>query len=316
MRHEIISLLESKLGLSSQRRRDAKSDNLAFKCANPSCSSHYKSKKKLEVDLISKMWHCWVCHIKGSDLDSLLRELDATHDTRSRMSILLDGEFDHNRFNSLVNPSKKIKLQLPEKAFPLLSKKTKQTISACNFLINRGLRKIDIQRYNIHFCEDGSYGGRVIIPNYGATGILTNYTCRTIYADTLPKYLGPDVDRGDVIGFDSFINWNLPIILVEGSFDAMSIRYNAIPLDGTFMSRSLKSKIIIHRPTVYVCLDEMAHKNAISICSILYNLGLSVYYTQLPKDSDPNDLGFNETWNSINNNSQRVDLRFLVENKL
>jgi hypothetical protein len=36
----------------------------------------------------------------------------------------------------------------------------------------------------------------------------------------------------DIIGFELFINWNVPIILCEGVFDAIAIKRNAIPLLG------------------------------------------------------------------------------------
>ena len=41
-----------------------------------------------------------------------------------------------------------------------------------------------------------------------------------------------------------YINWNLPIILCEGAFDAMAIKRNAIPLFGKKISTTLMKKII------------------------------------------------------------------------
>ena len=37
------------------------------------------------------------------------------------------------------------------------------------------------------------------------------------------KYKNPDVSR-DIIPFELFINWDLPIILCEGLFDAIAIK--------------------------------------------------------------------------------------------
>ena len=43
--------------------------------------------------------------------------------------------------------------------------------------------------------------------------------------------VGPKVSK-DIIGFNLFINWNEPIVIVEGAFDAIAVKRNAIPLFG------------------------------------------------------------------------------------
>ena len=56
------------------------------------------------------------------------------------------------------------------------------------------------------------------------------------------KYKNPPVNR-NVIVFENQINWNEPIVLVEGAFDAFSVKKNAIPLLGKFLPTKLKDKI-------------------------------------------------------------------------
>ena len=48
----------------------------------------------------------------------------------------------------------------------------------------------------------------------------------------------------DIVGFDLFINWDEPIILCEGVFDAMAFKRNAIPLFGKTVMDTLMKKII------------------------------------------------------------------------
>ena len=48
-------------------------------------------------------------------------------------------------------------------------------------------------------------------------GKLNYFVGRDFYASTL-KYKNPPIPK-DVIGFDLYVNWSLPIILVEGVFD-------------------------------------------------------------------------------------------------
>ena len=62
------------------------------------------------------------------------------------------------------------------------------------------------------------------------------------------------------------INWNEPIILCEGAFDAITIKRNAIPLFGKIIQPVLQKKIIEEHVTdIYICLDSDAITNAIEI---------------------------------------------------
>ncbi len=68
------------------------------------------------------------------------------------------------------------------------------------------------------------------------------------------KYKNPKVSK-DIIGFDLFINWDLPIVLCEGVFDAIAIKRNAIPLFGKTIPKSLHKKIIEKKVRdIYICL--------------------------------------------------------------
>jgi hypothetical protein len=42
----------------------------------------------------------------------------------------------------------------------------------------------------------------------------------------------------NIIGFENMINWNVPIVLCEGAFDAIAIKRNAIPLFGKNISKN------------------------------------------------------------------------------
>ena len=51
--------------------------------------------------------------------------------------------------------------------------------------------------------------------------------------------------------FENQINWNEPITLVEGVFDAMAVKRNAIPLLGKFVPKTLNDTIYIHELRFY-----------------------------------------------------------------
>ena len=89
-----------------------------------------------------------------------------------------------------------------------------------------------------------------------------------------------------------FINWDLPIYLVEGVFDAMAIRRNAIPLFGKSIPTALKLKIIEKEvKEVFVILDDDALSDAVVDAEELINLGVDVRLVRL-SGKDPSDLGY------------------------
>ena len=109
------------------------------------------------------------------------------------------------------------------------------------YLQNRGITKGDILRYGIGYCDGGLYSNRVIIPSYDSDGELNYFVGRNIYNGGM-KYKNPPVSK-NVIGFDLFINWEEPIVLCEGVFDAMAIKRNAIPLFGKTVPKILMKKL-------------------------------------------------------------------------
>ncbi len=76
-------------------------------------------------------------------------------------------------------------------------------------------------------------------------------------------YDAPSVNKSEIIGFEYYINWNVPVVLCEGVFDAMAIKRNAIPLFGKTISRRLMKKLVESEvKTVYIALDKDAVKQA------------------------------------------------------
>jgi len=119
----------------------------------------------------------------------------------------------------------------------------------------------------------------------------------------------------DIIGLELFINWNTPITLCEGMFDAMAIKRNAIPLLGKTIQNSLMKKIINSTvQKIYIALDKDAIKQALNFCEALINEGKEVYLVDLD-DKDPSDMGFVKFTNLIQNT---LPLTFsnLLEKKL
>ena len=131
----------------------------------------------------------------------------------------------------------------------------------------------------------------IILPTYDADGNINYFTGRSFEKEPYVKYRNPQVSR-DIIPNEYFINWNVPIILCEGPFDAITIKRNAIPLLGKNIQSSLMKKIVTSVvDKIYIALDRDAIKQALKFCEKLMAEGKEVYLVDM-QDKDPSEMGF------------------------
>jgi DNA primase len=150
----------------------------------------------------------------------------------------------------------------------------------------------DILKYQIGYCEHGHYSNMVIIPSYDEKGNLNYFTSRGFEEFSRSKYKNPNVSR-NIVPFEFFINWNVPIILCEGPFDMMAIKRNVIPLLGKTIQSSLMKRLVTSAVgKIYIALDKDAQKQALTFCERLMKEGKEVYLLDL-NDKDPSEMGFN-----------------------
>ena len=283
----IITLLESFLGTGKVNSND----NVAFHC--PFCNHH---KKKLEVNVSSQRWHCWVCNASGRKISILGRKLNLDRQKISKI-IQLTNDIDHLPNKTTTNTTV---LNLPSEFRPLwhFDKGSPEYRNAVFYLRNRNINIHDILKYRIGYADKGLYSGKIIIPSFDANGNLNYFVSRAYYEEDLQKHRNPNTSK-DIIGFELHINWNMPIILVEGAFDAIAIKRNAIPLFGKTISNTLKKRIVEKNvKTIYICLDNDAKKQAIEACEYFMANGINVHLVDLP-ESDPSELGFLKIQNMI-----------------
>jgi hypothetical protein len=104
----------------------------------------------------------------------------------------------------------------------------------------------------------------------------------------------------DIIGFELLINWDEPIILCEGVFDAMAFKRNAIPLFGKTVMKTLQKKIIEFKvKTIYLALDNDAMVDAVKISENFIDNGIEVKMMKF-EEKDPNEIGFENLLYLIN----------------
>ena len=289
----LVSLLNRVIG---NRGRQLKKAN-EYMYWSPFTSHH---KPKLQINTQTQKWHCWVSNQGGHKLYQLFKKLKASKEQFDELTDLVGG------FQSLSSNREKVKeniVRLPKEFKPLLSNGNSIIAKHSRvYLNNRNISNGDILRYGIGYCEEGIYSNRVIVPSYNSDGELNYFVGRDIYEGGF-KYKNPPVSK-DVIGFDLFINWNEPIILCEGVFDAIAIKRNAIPLFGKTIPKSLKKKIYEKKvKEIYILLDRDAISDAIKITDDLMKNGINVYFVSLSEE-DPSDMGFKKVINLIKETKQ------------
>ena len=291
-KYELVTLLEKVLYKSYQM----KNGESAFHC--PFCNHH---KKKLQVNLETQKWHCWVCNKGGHKIGILLRKLNAPKQIISEVLKILG---DYKGVKQEKDEKTEYNVSLPQCYKPLWEKSEDPLYkNAIHYLKKRGIEGIDILRYSIGYCSSNGYSNRIIIPSYDGEGKLNYFIARDMFPNSKFKYKNPPMSK-DTVCFEMFINWNEPIVLVEGVFDAIAIRNNAIPLLGKFPSKTLVKRLVEKQvKKIYVALDEDARQDAIKLSKFLMDYGISTYLLNM-RDKDPSELGFTKFWELLNSTQQ------------
>lgn len=262
-------------------------------------------------------WHCWVSDKKGRTIYKLFMEMKVARNYLDELNNILKvrnlysyKEAGKNRTDIVTLPSEFIPLSL----LPTMKDKslTIQLNQAVQYLKTRKITPTDIYRYNIGYCAKGEYSGRVIVPSYDENLNLNFFVSRTIFDDVNLKYKNPKVSK-DIVGFESLINWDMPITLVEGAFDAITIRSNAIPLFGKTLSSLLKERVLIRKPPlVRVFLDPDAIADALKICDFLLSNGIPTSLVKI-EDGDVNEVGFSKSYDIIQSSSVTSQYELMKE---
>ena len=302
----LVALTNSVLGTGKSTARG----NRAYQC--PYCNHH---KPKLEINFTENKkgehpWHCWVCDKKGKKLYQVFKQVEASPEKMAELKAIV----------KYVGPDTDIRVEtkvvLPKefKTFDTLTKVDIEGRQALAYLKSRGITQNDILKYNIGYCAEGQYAKMVIIPSYDENGSLNYFTGRSFEKDPYVKYRNPSVSR-DIIPFELFINWDTPLVLCEGPFDALAIKRNVIPLLGKNIQSKLMKKIVTSSvEKIYIALDKDAQKQALTFCERLMNEGKEVYLVDM-QDKDPGEMGF-ENFTKLIQETYPLTLSGLLEKKL
>lgn len=295
-----LQILEQLLG---QHTKPTSKGEIEFYC--PFCHHH---KMKLQINLDKEKFHCWVCNTKGSRLEYLFYKLQRK-DLLPQLKPLLNKRIEE------FKESPKEFIQLPSEFRPLYipNQSSRYWQDAIKYALGRGLTFYDFLKYNIGYCSSGEYAGMLIIPSYDEHNSLNYFVGRSFYRGTI-RYKNPSLPK-NVVGFENLISYKYPLALVEGVFDAMAVKRNAIPLFGKLIQESLLRKIVEKKVTdIIICLDKDAIKEAYTAAEYFLDNGINVRMVEL-EDKDPSNAGFIHITEKIRT-SKPIDVMEILKYRL
>jgi len=257
--------------LGSYRRAG---DEHLYSC--PYCEHH---KKKMSVNFSINSFKCWVCDARGKNIYRLVRKFG---NYKQRQKYLeLQGRLDLSEFDDVFNEMNDIEekqvIDLPAEFISLCNKHLPlSSQTPLDYLRGRGLSKNEILKWKIGYCRKGKYAGRIIIPSFNDNGDCNYFIARS-YVGHGRRYLNPPCGR-DIVFNELNIDWDEPVIIVEGVFDAIVAGDNAIPILGSTLREDSKlfQAIAIHDTPVYIALDPDAEKKAHWIIRSLMKYDLEI----------------------------------------
>lgn len=277
--YDLLNLLDNILGPHQKFARN----EYYYTC--PFC---HHAKPKLAINVAKGVWHCWVCLASGKKLLSLFRKLDCSKEHINELRKILHEEVPHLHTDEVI-----ASLSLPKEFHPLWEPSGRIDFKhAITYLRNRGISDGEMMKYQMGYCPEGLYANRIIVPSFDLTGKLNFFIGRSFYDETgMLKYKNPPVSK-NVVGFENYVNWNYPIVLCEGIFDAIAIKRNAVPLFGKIPSAKLKEKIVRHNVRdIYLALDNDALRETTLLARHFMDDGRRVFVVEL-EGKDPSELGF------------------------
>ena len=265
-----------------------KSTEYLFHC--PKCGHH---KRKLSINLIKGAFKCWVCDWSGRNIYRIIRQFGTTDQKYEWKSLTQQIEVEKfaDKLFGQVEEDTRDKISLPKHFISLANKKLPTTsMYPINYLKSRRIGKKDIIKWKIGYCPKGKYAGRVIIPSFDEDGDVNFFISRS-YDRDWRKYLNPEASK-DIIFNHPYIDFDEPITIVEGVFDAIKAGDNSVPLLGSTLTEtsSLFGQIIKNDTPVYLALDPDAEKKTNKLIRLFLNYDIELYLVDVKPFNDVGEM--------------------------
>jgi hypothetical protein len=175
-----------------------------------------------------------------------------------------------------------------------------------DYLHYRGLTRKDILRWKIGYCEKGRYGGRIIIPSFNSVGSINYFVARS-FVGHQKRYLNPPCGR-DIIFNELYVDWDEPIVLVEGVFDSIVVGENSIPLLGSTIRENSKlfQAIVLNDSPIYLALDPDVEKKTSWMIKAMLKYDIELYKISLDGFDDVGSMP-KEEFTKRKSKAERID---------
>ncbi len=267
------------------------------------------------------VFHCFKCGWSGG-IRKLFAELRQIYHTMLEFPEREEEVEEYAEKSATIGRT--IACSLPPGYFPLTEEGPNREL-ALRYLEKRGIDLATIRRYEIGYCNMGSFGGRIIFPIH-YRGKVVSYLGRDIFG-RVPKVLTPMISEADppsryLYLFDQAIFFPR-LVLTEGVFDCLTLQVLdphtcAVATFGKNLTTAQVDLILSERfSEVIFAWDGDALKEAVRWGKILAPL-VPVKIAILPVGEDPNSLGKEKTKEYIENAVDLLDaeVSMLIEEVL
>lgn len=293
-------------------------DEYLFKC--PFCNHH---KKKLSINIKKDVAKCWICEWSTGSLYKLIlfkgsesnKSMWSEFDDRIRLEKSKSDFMQMVKEDDIID-RKNNSLYLPDGFKTIVSSPNKEVM---RYLMGRGVDLSDFYRWQIGYALEGKYAGRVIFPSFNENGYLNHFVGRAFWDSKFPKYMTPPVSKKDIIFNDLYINWDRPLTIVEGVFDAVKAGYNSIPILGKSISEKSKlfKKIVENGNDIYIALDQGEDKSTSRMVDLFRDYNLKCFVVKLPEHvEDVGEMSKEEFRRCKEQNSKETTKDSLIKNKI
>lgn len=284
--------------------------NISIWC--PFCKHSNKNKLKLVIHLEKNFWHCWICDKKGSDVSYIVSRFNKSKVNESKTLFRrknASNEFKINLFGEEFLDEEIIEIvEIPD-GFKLLannySSPNPDIRAVFKYAIKRGINKHKMCFLRLGVSTDLEFKRSLIIPSFNDKGDLNFYTARRIDADTSSpvKYKNASVAKKEIIFNELYIDWSLPLTIVEGPLDLLKTNDNATCLLGSSLTYDMKlfKKIVENKTVVNLALDKDVYFKTIKIAKLLHEYDVKVNILDTRIANDVGDMTFSQFNECLNN---------------
>lgn len=306
---------------------DKRSGEFLYFC--PRCEHH---KNKLSISYTKNKFKCWVCEYSGSDIKFFIKAYGTYEDLKQCEAYSEHASLDTVKallFSDVVESAKNKSCNLPNEYKFIYYSRSQLAQEALDYLLNvRKITEQDIYKWKIGICETGNLRGRFIIPSFNDKGYCNYYIAQGFLPDTKYKWLyPPDIMKYNIIFNELEIDWDKPVYLTEGGFDAIHLATNVIPLLGKTIPKKdgiyskLIEKLVVYKPKVYVCLDidivnGQKINRSLNVAKDLLRYNIEDVEIIEPKGKDFGELNKEEIQDCANHAYRVSSMMDLVEHEL